>query len=188
MEAAEEEAVAVAEGEEAVEVERNCYPMYKPFCNLCTFLTPLMILEESVATGAVNDFLRMMIPSQPAIYSPLYNLSLKEFYTFFSFFPFFHSLIYVPTNHSLVPLPSFQPNKQDKTKTKQNQKQPKTSPSPSTHTPEPAAHSSHNSPSPLPHHISSPTHSRHSKISNHNLRHSLPYKRIFHPRDTDMRE
>lgn len=84
-----------------------------------------MILEELVATGAVNDFLRMMIPSQPAIYSPLYNLSLKELYTFFSFFPFFHSLIYVPTNHSLVPLPSFQP-KQNKTKTKQ----PKTSPSP----------------------------------------------------------
>lgn len=48
-----------------------------------------MILEELVATGAVNDFLRMMIPSQPAIYSPLYNLSLKEFYTFFSLFPFF---------------------------------------------------------------------------------------------------
>lgn len=81
-----------------------------------------MILEELVATGAVNDFLRMMIPSQPAIYSPLYNLSLKEFYTFFSFFPFFHSLIYVPTNHSLVPLPSFQPKKpkQNKTKTTQN--------------------------------------------------------------------
>lgn len=34
-----------------------------------------MILEELVATGAVNDFLRMII------YSPLYNLSLKEFYT-----------------------------------------------------------------------------------------------------------
>lgn len=77
-----------------------------------------MILEESVATGAVNDFLRMMIPSQPAIYPSLYNLSLKEFYTFFSFFLFLHSLIYVPTNHFLISLPSFQPNKQDKTKQK----------------------------------------------------------------------
>lgn len=125
MEAAEEEAVAVAEGEEAVEmekdveVERNCYPMYKPFCNLCTFLTPLMILEELVAAGAVNDFLRMMIPSQPAIYPPLYNLSLsKSSIPSSPFSLFFHSLIYVPTNHSLIPLPSFQPNKQDKTKQK----------------------------------------------------------------------
>lgn len=193
MEAAEEEeAVAVAEGEEAVEmekdveVERNCYPMYKPFCNLCTFLTPLMILEELVATGAVNDFLRMMIPSQPAIYPPLYNLSLsKSSIPSSPFSLFFHSLIYVPTNHSLVPLPSFPPKKPKQNKTKQ----PKTSPSPSTHTQEPAAHSSHNSPSPLPpHHISSPTHSPHSKISNHNLRHSLPYKRISRPPDTDMRE
>jgi len=157
------------------------------FCNLCTFLTPLMILEELVATGAVNDFLRMMIPSQPAIYPPLYNLSLKEFYTFFSFFPFFHSLIYVPTNHSLISLPSFPPKKPKQKK--QNQNNPKPPHPPSTHTQEPAAHSSHNSPSPLPpHHISSPTHSPHSKISNHNLRHSLPYKRISRPPDTDMRE
>lgn len=94
-------------------------------CNLCTFLNPLMILEELVATGAVNDFLRMMIPSQPAIYPPLYNLSLsKSSIPSSPFSLFFHSLIYVPTNHSLVPLPSFQPKKpkqkQTKTKTTQN--------------------------------------------------------------------
>lgn len=155
-------------------------------CNLCTFLTPLMILEELVATGAVNDFLRMMIPSQPAIYSPLYNLSLKEFYTFFSFFPFF-PLIDLCTHKPFPRSSPLLPTQQ----TRQNKKNPKTSKPPhppSTHTQEPAAHSSHNSPSPLPHHISSPTHSRHSKISNHNLRHSLPYKRISHPPDTDMRE
>lgn len=156
-------------------------------CNLCTFLTPLMILEELVATGAVNDFLRMMIPSQPAIYSPLYNLSLsKSSIPSSPFSLFFHSLIYVPTNHSLISLPSFQPKKPKQSKTKTKQLKPPNAPS--THTQEPAAHSSHNSPSPLPHHISSPTHSRQSKISNHNLRHSLPYKRISHPRDTDMRE
>lgn len=129
MEAAEEEAVAVAEGEEAVEVERNCYPMYKPFCNLCTFLTPLMILEELVATGAVNDFLRMMIPSQSTIYPPLYNLSLsKSSIPSSPFSLFFHSLIYVPTNHSLISLPSFQPKKPKQKQSKP--KQPKTSPSP----------------------------------------------------------
>lgn len=156
------------------------------FCNVCTFLTPLMILEELVATGAVNDFLRMMIPSQPAIYSPLYNLSLSQRVLYllllFPFFPLIDLCTHKPFTHFSPLLPT----KETKAKTKQ--KQPKTSPSPSTHTQEPTAHSSHNSPSPLPHHISSPTHSRHSKISNHNLRHSLPYKRISHPRDTDMRE
>lgn len=76
-----------------------------------------MILEELVATGAVNDFLRMMIPSQPAIYSPLYNLSLKEFYTFFSFFPFF-PLIDLCTHK---PFPHFSPLLPTKeTKTKQS--------------------------------------------------------------------
>lgn len=83
-----------------------------------------MILEELVATGAVNDFLRMMIPSQPAIYPPLYNLSLKEFYTFFSFFPFF-PLIDLCTHK---PFPRSSPllatketkAKQNKNKTTQN--------------------------------------------------------------------
>lgn len=82
-----------------------------------------MILEELVATGAVNDFLRMLIPSQPAIYPPLYDLSLsKSSIPSSPFSLFFHSLIYVPTNHSLISLPSFQPKKakQNKNKTTQN--------------------------------------------------------------------
>lgn len=85
-----------------------------------------MILEELVATGAVNDFLRMMIPSQPAIYPPLYNLSLKEFYTFFSFFPFF-PLIDLCTHKPFPHLSPLLPTQQ----TRQNKaKQPKPSPSP----------------------------------------------------------
>lgn len=90
-------------------------------CNLCTFLAPLMILEESVATGAVNDFLRMMIPSQPAIYSPLYNLSLKEFYTFFSFFPFF-PLIDLCTHKPFPRSSPLLPTKETKAKQNQNQR------------------------------------------------------------------
>lgn len=105
--------------EKDVEVERNCYPMYKPFCNLCTFLTPLMILEELVATGAVNDFLRMIV------YPPLYNLSLlKSSIPSSPFSLFFHSLIYVPTNHFLISLPSFQPKKPKQNKTKHNNPKP----------------------------------------------------------------
>lgn len=83
-----------------------------------------MILEESVATGAVNDFLRMMIPSQPAIYPPLYNLSLKEFYTFFSFFPFF-PLIDLCTHKPFPHFSPLLPTKETKAKPKQNQKNPK---------------------------------------------------------------
>lgn len=82
-----------------------------------------MILEELVATGAVNDFLRMII------YPPLYNLSLKEFYTFFSFFPFF-PLIDLCTHKPFPRSSPLLPTKETKAKTKQNQKQPKISPSP----------------------------------------------------------
>lgn len=78
-----------------------------------------MILEELVATGAVNDFLRMMIPSQPVIYPPLYNLSLKEFYTFFSFFPFF-PLIDLCTHKPFPRSSPLLPTKAKQNKTKQN--------------------------------------------------------------------
>lgn len=80
-----------------------------------------MILEELVATGAVNDFLRMLIPSQPAIYSPLYNLSLslKEFYTFFSFFPFF-PLIDLCTHKPFPHLSPLLPTQETKAKQNKN--------------------------------------------------------------------
>lgn len=83
-----------------------------------------MILEELVATVAVNDFLRMMIPSQPAIYSPLYNLSLKEFYTFFSFFPFF-PLIDLCTHKPFPCSSPLLPTKETKAKQNKTKNNPK---------------------------------------------------------------